>query len=226
MIEMRRMLIDRLSSILPQSELFRGNAFYPRRYYDDLMIAEKGFREHLNSIKSRRDFEVSQIKKFALIDASMHDESQATQGPQFSPKSSVREIVAFDPTRHQSVAKITSKLAFGVGTKNTLDSHKALVDVNPIEGDKSRNHSRTIVNDSRDNSKAIFPSIKKIRDHSQEEGTFIKRNMSMQVMNKIGHTPRLFNSTRKNGDKQMTAINTEVQPFNISTLISPDAVRA
>ena len=41
MIEMRRALIDRVSNILPECDLFRNNAIYPKRYFDDLMIDEK-----------------------------------------------------------------------------------------------------------------------------------------------------------------------------------------
>jgi hypothetical protein len=46
MIEMRRALIDRVSNILPECDLFRNNAIYPKRYFDDLMIDEKGYQEH------------------------------------------------------------------------------------------------------------------------------------------------------------------------------------
>ena len=46
MIEMRRALIDRVSNILPDCDLFRNNAIYPKRYFDDLMIDEKGYQEH------------------------------------------------------------------------------------------------------------------------------------------------------------------------------------
>ena len=47
MVEMRRALIDKVSNLLPACDLFKNNAIYPRRYYDDLMIDERGFVEHL-----------------------------------------------------------------------------------------------------------------------------------------------------------------------------------
>jgi hypothetical protein len=46
MIEMRRALIDKVSNILPDCDLFRNNAIYPKRYFDDLMVDEKGYQEH------------------------------------------------------------------------------------------------------------------------------------------------------------------------------------
>ena len=47
MVEMRRSLIDKVSNLLPHCDLFKNNAIYPRRYYDDLMIDERGYQEHL-----------------------------------------------------------------------------------------------------------------------------------------------------------------------------------
>ena len=41
MIQMRRSLIDRISNLLPHCELFKEQAIYPRRYFDDLMMQEK-----------------------------------------------------------------------------------------------------------------------------------------------------------------------------------------
>ena len=46
MIEMRRNLIDRVSNILAECDLFKNSAFYPKRYYDDLMVDEKGYIDH------------------------------------------------------------------------------------------------------------------------------------------------------------------------------------
>ena len=40
LIVARRALIDRLTNILPECELFRANAFYPKRYFDDLMVQQ------------------------------------------------------------------------------------------------------------------------------------------------------------------------------------------
>jgi hypothetical protein len=36
----RRGLIDKITNLLPKCELFKDNAIYPRRYFDDLMIDE------------------------------------------------------------------------------------------------------------------------------------------------------------------------------------------
>ena len=41
LIKVRRGLIDKLTMLLPQCDLFKDNAIYPRRYYDDLMIDDK-----------------------------------------------------------------------------------------------------------------------------------------------------------------------------------------
>ena len=38
MIQLRRGLIDKISALLPTCELFKENAIYPRRYFDDLML--------------------------------------------------------------------------------------------------------------------------------------------------------------------------------------------
>mmetsp|Transcript_15870 Transcript_15870/g.24418 ORF Transcript_15870/g.24418 Transcript_15870/m.24418 type:complete len:88 (-) Transcript_15870:765-1028(-) len=64
MIFMRRALIERLTHLLPQSPLFSNHAIYPRRYYDDLMIDEKGYLEFINEQKTRDDFKLSQMKRF------------------------------------------------------------------------------------------------------------------------------------------------------------------
>jgi hypothetical protein len=40
MIMVRRGLIDKITNLLPKCELFKDNAIYPRRYFDDLMIDE------------------------------------------------------------------------------------------------------------------------------------------------------------------------------------------
>jgi len=40
-IKVRRGLVDKISALLPQCELFKDNAIYPRRYFDDLMIDDK-----------------------------------------------------------------------------------------------------------------------------------------------------------------------------------------
>lgn len=40
-IKLRRGLIDKISALLPTCELFKDNAIYPRRYFDDLMIDDR-----------------------------------------------------------------------------------------------------------------------------------------------------------------------------------------
>lgn len=42
LIMLRRQLIDRMTNILPNCELFEQNAIYPKRYFDDLMVLETG----------------------------------------------------------------------------------------------------------------------------------------------------------------------------------------
>jgi len=39
---MRRSLIDKVTMVLPDCEVFRRKALYPKRYFDDLMIEDKG----------------------------------------------------------------------------------------------------------------------------------------------------------------------------------------
>ena len=41
LIKARRGLIDKLTDLLPQCDLFKDNAFYSRRYFDDLMIDDE-----------------------------------------------------------------------------------------------------------------------------------------------------------------------------------------
>jgi hypothetical protein len=38
-IQMRRDLIDRIQVLVGQYELFKKNAYLPRRYFDDLMVS-------------------------------------------------------------------------------------------------------------------------------------------------------------------------------------------
>lgn len=38
MILVRRSLIDKAINMLPNCDLFKENAIYPRRYFDDLMV--------------------------------------------------------------------------------------------------------------------------------------------------------------------------------------------
>jgi hypothetical protein len=40
MIMVRRGLVEKITNLLPQCELFKDNAIYPRRYFDDLMMEE------------------------------------------------------------------------------------------------------------------------------------------------------------------------------------------
>ena len=40
MIKIRRGIIDKLTELLPNCELFADHAFYPRRYFDDLMVED------------------------------------------------------------------------------------------------------------------------------------------------------------------------------------------
>ena len=41
MIKIRRGFIDRIESILPTCDLFKTNAIYPKRYFDDLMMEQR-----------------------------------------------------------------------------------------------------------------------------------------------------------------------------------------
>jgi len=41
LIHLRRQMLDKIIDLLPYCPLFQGNAYYPRRYYDDLMLDEK-----------------------------------------------------------------------------------------------------------------------------------------------------------------------------------------
>lgn len=81
MIEMRRSLIDRVSNILPDCDLFRNNAIYPKRYFDDLMIDEKGYKEHFVGQQSRADFKKLQQSKMSQLYESTHmgSEQQASK---------------------------------------------------------------------------------------------------------------------------------------------------
>ena len=63
MVEMRRSLIDKVSNLLPHCDLFKSNAIYPRRYYDDLMIDERGYQEHLETVRSKAGFKTNMMEK-------------------------------------------------------------------------------------------------------------------------------------------------------------------
>ena len=38
LVQMRRNLVDQVTSLLPSCEIFRSNAIFPKRYFDDLMV--------------------------------------------------------------------------------------------------------------------------------------------------------------------------------------------
>ena len=61
LIVLRRSLIDRLTNLLPKCKLFSKSAIYPRRYYDDFVIEEKGYKNYLFDQILREDF--STVKK-------------------------------------------------------------------------------------------------------------------------------------------------------------------
>ena len=67
MIEMRRSLIDKVSNLLPHCDLFKNNAIYPRRYYDDLMIDERGFQEHFQTMRSKAGFKSNMMEKLTNL---------------------------------------------------------------------------------------------------------------------------------------------------------------
>lgn len=45
LIKMRRRLIDQVTNILPNCDIFKEKAFYPRKYFDDLMLENKQIEE-------------------------------------------------------------------------------------------------------------------------------------------------------------------------------------
>ena len=67
MIDMRRNLIDRVSNILPECDLFKNSAFYPKRYYDDLMVEEKGYLEHFVGQQTRVEFKTLQQSRLSHL---------------------------------------------------------------------------------------------------------------------------------------------------------------
>ena len=139
MIQMRRLLIDRLSNILPTSDLFRANAIYPRRYYDDLMISEKGYKAHLETIQSKKDFELTQMQKFQKL--SQHDfgldiASTNLSDKFTSPKSHLLNVGSKNTIDLRK--QIAQKLQFGSNKKSAFDlNQESLSKIN----DKLRNHS-------------------------------------------------------------------------------------
>jgi len=40
MISLRRGVVDKLTELSSQCDLFRDHAYFPRRYFDDLMVEE------------------------------------------------------------------------------------------------------------------------------------------------------------------------------------------
>lgn len=67
MIEMRRQLIDRVQAILPTCDLFKTNAYYPKRYYDDLMIDDKGYEEFIADAQSHLDYATLKKSKLNVL---------------------------------------------------------------------------------------------------------------------------------------------------------------
>ena len=55
LIKMRRNLIDKVTTILPQCEIFKKGAIYPKRYFDDMMIEDRGLQDQLQNIKSMEE---------------------------------------------------------------------------------------------------------------------------------------------------------------------------
>ena len=52
LINMRRALMDQVTNMLPSCEIFKTKGHYPKRYFHDLAIVDKGLQEQLKGIKS------------------------------------------------------------------------------------------------------------------------------------------------------------------------------
>ena len=57
MVKMRRNLIDQLTQLLPTCHIFREKAFYPKKYFDDLMLQESDNHEVLEQMATMQSIE-------------------------------------------------------------------------------------------------------------------------------------------------------------------------
>jgi hypothetical protein len=83
---MRRNLIDKITAVLPNCTIFKEKAIYPQRYFDDMVIEDKGIASKvasINTIDELKDLkaEVSKLKTSAGF-FNVHEESGSSV---FSP---------------------------------------------------------------------------------------------------------------------------------------------
>lgn len=216
MIQLRRGLIDRLTNLQPLCDLFQAGAFYPRRYFDDLMVDERGpsgklskaethlmsFHRHVSS--STHAGSDSQ-QRLTAADHQAHIMSHShTQGMALNSNSS-RNLHLPDINQHGP------NLAFGVSQRGHLEANSDLQHQAAL---RNRNQSMTLELGGRivgQEASGDDPSMQYLgksrvdgmystRNRSKFNQSDIKRNASVAVVGHLGATPqpnKLISSSRK-----------------------------
>jgi len=217
MIQLRRGLMDRLTNIQPQCDLFQAGAFYPRRYFDDLMIDERGPSGHLSKaetqmmsfnrhVSSSTHAGSDSQQRFTGADNLAHAMSRSqTQGIALNSNSS-RNLHLPDINQHGP------NLAFGIGQRAnqdaTSDLHLQAVLRNRNQsmtldlGGKIAAHeaSREELGSMKYLGKSRVEGMYSARNRGQFNQTDIKRNASVAVVGHLGEAAqqnKLFSSSRK-----------------------------
>lgn len=105
MIMVRRGLVDKITNLLPQCELFKNNAIFPRRYFDDLMVEDN----------LTHNIGVGTSPGISVMDH-LDQKSQKVLGINSSPilNSNSSRFLPTLPNVNDSI----DKLNFGIGEKN------------------------------------------------------------------------------------------------------------
>lgn len=138
LIRMRRTLIDKVTNILPNCEIFKNKAIYPQRHYDDMMAIDKGFQEQIQTIRNIDDLKSMQLQisksKHSLLNqqigASTHIDSEPTSAKRLNH--SPTQSVPISPNLFlPDLNKINSKFGFGMTKKPALDEISDIQQMDP-----------------------------------------------------------------------------------------------
>jgi hypothetical protein len=77
LIQMRRNLVDHINKILPKCDIFKKQAIYPKRYFDDMMVEDKGLHSKIESIQTLGDVYnlQAQVSKSKISGGYAHNDS-------------------------------------------------------------------------------------------------------------------------------------------------------
>ena len=131
---MRRRLIVQVTNILPSCDIFKEKAFYPRKYFDDLMLETQGVEEDLMKIHSMdqlKTMKENMSKKKLGSTATLA--GHAGSSTNFGSDGTRTRTLGHSPTEKVPLtsntlvlpelrSNIAQKLQFGMGDKGNYDN--------------------------------------------------------------------------------------------------------